>query len=115
MHPLGEYEPPDPWYIGLRYVVAFLILALGLTLLMTNSAPAQSIPCAPAAEIEKALMDKYGESPAWVGISDGGPIVLTMSETGGWTLYLRRGDQACMLSSGEGGQLVDLPKPGEPS
>lgn len=108
-------DQPNPWTFGLLTVIAFLCLALGLTFLMTPKARAQGVQCGPANEVEAALRDQHGESPAWVGQSPGGPLVLTLSEKGTWTIYLRKDGMACLLSSGKNGQLVDLPKPGERS
>ena len=92
------------------------ILVLSIALLASTFAFAQQPQCGPMAEVRKELSGKYGEHPAWVGSDARGPVMLVMNpKTGTWSFLAIRNGLACFLGAGQDGQLVDLPKPGEPA
>lgn len=99
----------------MRVLLMILLIAAAL-LLATFAADAQQQPCAPLKDVQKELSGKYGEHPAWVGIDNRGPVMMTMNPTTGtWSIIVLRNGLACFLGAGDRGQLVDLPKPGEPT
>lgn len=79
-------------------------------------------PCFPLDQLDSitaTALDKFGEAPAWVGISqhdDGSPgaaIELLLDPTdGSWTLLTLDQDQFCITTYGVGAMVV---KPGKPA
>lgn len=96
----------------LRFWPGWIILAAILALLWwTWPAAGQEAPrCAPTAELERVLRDRYQEFPWWIGLAgDGSALVLASRADGAtWTMYVRRpdGQLACVIATGQDGRKL---------
>ncbi len=79
-----------------------LITAATLAAFSCHPATAQ-MQCAPAPAVDASLRGDHGETPAEIGMTDAGPVVLYRgAET--WTLVLMLPGEglACLLAAGRG-------------
>ena len=90
----------------LRRGQAVVIGALALC-----AAPAVAAPCAPRAEVVKALASKFNEKPLGMGLSQSGALVVIFtSPAGTWTAAtVSAAGQACVVGSGD--SWTDLAPP----
>lgn len=99
-------------------LAAFLSLAIGIlvTFSSTPTALAQT-QCGTRAAFERALLQKYQESPVFSGVThNGGLIVVLATESGStWSILVASADgMACLVASGENWRPSEM-LPGEPS
>lgn len=82
--------------------------------LLAAPAPAQTLPCAPAAAMNAELASKYGEHPVAAGVSKSGMVYVTANpESGTFTVLLRRPDGvSCILVAGRGWAQHEPANPG---
>lgn len=85
------------------------LLAIGLLLAGASPAHVQQ-QCAPYERAATMLKEKYSEARIWAGImrmpQGAFEVELWQSEAGTWTMLALRGDMACMMHSGEGGEAL---------
>ena len=89
---------------------------LAIFLLTACPAFAQGAPCAPAAQVESLLTEKYGEDRVITGRAGeaGQFTVWANPATGTWTLALLRPDgMLCLTGSGDQFAAAEPVKPGE--
>ena len=90
-----------------------MIRFLSLAMLLASPAYSQS-QCGPFEQWAEQLQKQFGESPAFVGIDDRGPMtfLFTNPETGTWTvLMLAPGGEACAAATGTDGEAVPQGEP----
>ena len=111
--------------MNLRHPVSIalmLLAALCLFLIGLRAANAQAkMPCAPLDDALSYWFETYGELPTYVGVSDGGSLLMIFvhPQTDDWSLQMTDGDNICVVGGGTGWQpapdaLVDSAK-GPPS
>jgi hypothetical protein len=85
-------------------------VAIG-ALALCVAAPAVAAPCAPRAEVVKALASNFNERPLGMGLSASGALVVIFtSPAGTWTAAtVSAAGQACVVGSGDG--WTDLAPP----
>lgn len=71
--------------------------------------------CMVAGDISEALLQKYAESPVFVGLDQRGALLLIyLSTAGTWTAVVAGPDgRACIIGSGNGGAMAAIPPSGE--
>ncbi len=80
---------------------------LGMTVLVLVTGPpsralAAEMHCGPAPLVLKALKDNAAEVPAFSGASiGGGQLIMTVSATGSWTMFVITGANLCPVAAGE--------------
>lgn len=100
--------------------IGVFLLTMLLVVMFYIATPAHSqevpqSPCAPTANIEAMLKEKYGETPGQVGITDSDiPLVIyTNPQTGTFTITIRRGGGvSCFMVGGSSWTAVEQDKPG---
>lgn len=100
--------------IGVFLLTMFMVILFYIAT-PAHSQEAPQSPCAPTANIEAMLKEKYGETPAQVGITESDiPIVIyTNPETQTFTITIRReGGLSCFMVGGSSWTAVEQDKPG---
>ncbi len=99
-------------------VVAALLLG-GLAASRGERVEANMPQCAARGALVGYLAQRYGEAPAWAGLSDGGQSMLELlvnPDKGSWSLIgTRAGRQSCLVSAGEGARFIAVPLTGSDS
>jgi len=85
--------------------------AAAIGALVLCAAPAAAAPCAPRAEVVKALASKFNEKPLGMGLSQSGALVVIFtSPAGTWTAAtVSAAGEACVVGAGDG--WTDLAPP----
>lgn len=97
------------------FLVTMLMVILFWIVTPAHSQEAPQNPCAPTANIEAMLKEKYGESVSQVGILEGDiPVVIYANpETKTFTITIRRaGGMSCFMGGGTSWTAVEPDKPG---
>jgi hypothetical protein len=98
------------------------IVSLAVLAVLTAS-PAlaqQQQPCGPTAQMEKYLIEKYGESPVGMGLGPEGQVLVVIANpiTGTFTILVRKpGHITCIIVGGNGYAVIppSVPAPPEKS
>jgi hypothetical protein len=80
----------------------------------------QQQPCGPTAQMEKYLIEKYGESPVGMGLGPDGAVLVVIANpiTGTFTILVRKpGHITCIIVGGNGYAVIppSVPAPPEKS
>lgn len=93
---------------------AAIIVSLCIITMAAHAQPAQAQPvCAPRDAIAEGLASGYGERVTAAGVDQRGNLIeVFSSDTGTWTIVLTiPGGPACLLSSGDGWQYMQVELP----
>lgn len=78
------------------------IVALMLMGMPSGVSAAPELQCGQADAVLKGLKDHNGEVPAFSGVtSAGGPVTITVSPSGSWSMLLTLGSNLCFLAAGD--------------
>ena len=82
--------------------------ALALTLCGTGLAQADTLRCAPHADMLSVLAKQYGETPQAIGLISGTTVLEVLSsKAGSFTILVTRADgMACILAAGQDSEEV---------
>ena len=101
----------------MKWILAFAAVVLPFELLEIfewfGPAQAQSAPCFPPGDIQKAITGpEYNEQLAFIGLSGKGQKVMLYSNatTATWTLVVDAGAMACIIAAGKAGTKVEPDK-----
>lgn len=93
-----------------------MILLAALVTFFMPQAQAEQISCFPREKIAESLLQDYGETPSFRGLSRNGLMIeLFLSPQGTWTilaLHPENPQMMCPLDSGTGGHKPALKKTG---
>ena len=102
--------------VGVAWAIFFAVVLIGMYLLATPARPqTPPVSCGKTADIEKFLRSDYKETPAYVGVSQGGSPVLifTNPEKQTFTVVMRKPNGvSCMMVAGINWTEVEQPKKG---
>ena len=80
-----------------------ILTALALTLSSSSLAQAETLRCAPHANMLSALAKQYGEAPQAIGIVNGSTVLEVLPlKTGSFTILVTGPDgMACIMAAGQ--------------
>ncbi len=88
----------------MKLTITALAVLTGLALITgpPSRALAGGIPCADAKIVLQAVKEHAGEVPAFSGMAaGGGALIITVSATGSWTMFVSVGPNLCAAAAGE--------------
>ena len=94
----------------IKWIAAYLGLALVPVLTLGSFEAAAQSACSPRTEVVGHLAKKYGEAPVAIGVTNKGGLVevLTTGDGNTWTIIVSTPNgQSCMVAAGEGWRTKD--------
>lgn len=97
----------DVWKAALAATVGALVIILAVAAFAQGS---QS-QCGPTETVTLLLYEQYGEEPQFIGLTNGGALVIFVGPTGSFTAAMAPvPGTLCIVSSGEGWRAKDGPE-----